>query len=285
MFAMTAHRYTTLPFACTRIGPALARTKLDLSDGQRSIELDLTTGAQHERRGTFAPSALRFRSEHGSERIEGRSCFADVTVERDAHGACVLTVSHDQRRLRLATDSSAALYTDDELCVCTTKTAAHFVAIRERSLASVSVALPVADERDLDMRREFAWILSGRTLLGVDVDTLAYGEHHACVALEYEAIAPASARDRRPAVAAMVLTSKLLLDHPGFGRLTLERKPSDPPLTKGERVSLDEVVEELPGIFRVRAWSRWTEENDHASATQRATLVLDAPLNALLTDR
>lgn len=58
----------------------------------------------------------------------------------------------------------------------------------------------------------------------------------------------------RPAKVVMGVGSKLLVDHPDVGRMTLERSPTMP-VTPGEAVRIDDVREDLPRQLRVTAYS------------------------------
>ncbi|MBS2026542.1 MAG: hypothetical protein JST54_01450 [Deltaproteobacteria bacterium] len=77
-----------------------------------------------------------------------------------------------------------------------------------------------------------------------------------------------------PAVVAAATTTKILADHPRLGRVTLDGLSGNPRPRPGTKVFLDDVREELPGIYRVKRYR--VEGGFNWSEPQPGSLVLSA---------
>lgn len=283
------HRHAALPLACTAFGPFRDGFAV-VSNGKIAVEIDLATGTSapvpgHWTRARRDPSdRLRGLTERVVDRTDGpwtRLCDAsgrDVAVfpgeliDADCSQELLLArVTFPDRRvdvvarrlddpdaeIRLPSDYVTALVVDRDIGVAVTRTAVHVFRATGAEIESVSLGIPDAPSPDVVIRGHLAWLLCDQTLLGIDLDVLPFGRPHASAAWECTALASANAGDDTPATVAFVLPGKILFDHPRFGRLTVDRALTDPPVTKSQRVRLDDVIEAMPRLFRVRAWSVW----------------------------
>ena len=97
------------------------------------------------------------------------------------------------------------------------------------------------------------WVLAGATLAGISVADL--GEAAGAMGATFAPLAPPPrAAAERAKVAFALASGTMGVDHPRFGRIVMARGPGDPSVARGDEIALDDVVEELPGVFRVRAW-------------------------------
>ncbi len=283
------HRYTALPFACTAFGPFRDGFAV-VSNGKIAVEIDLASGASAPVPGAWTrvrrdPSQrLRGLVERVVERTDGpwtRLCDAsgrDVAVFPgeliDADCSPQLLVARvsvpgprvdvvarrldgSDAEIRLPGDYGTALAVDDDIGVAVTRTAVHVYRSSGDAVESVSLGTPDAASPDVAIHGHIAWLLCHQTLLGIDLDVLPFGRPHASASWQCAALASANAGDDTPATVAFVLPGKVLFDHPRFGRLTVDRTLADPPVVRGQRVRLDDVIEAMPRLFRVRAWSAW----------------------------
>ena len=97
------------------------------------------------------------------------------------------------------------------------------------------------------------WFVVGRELASLDVSDLPLVER-ASLTSRYEPVIPPPSPAAEPAKVAFVLASAIGLDHPHLGRIVVPRTPEHPVVQKGDSVMLEDVYEELPGIYRARAF-------------------------------
>lgn len=97
-----------------------------------------------------------------------------------------------------------------------------------------------------------AWIVAERALVGIDTAALPRGD--ATLGITLDGVVPPAQAAAETAKVAFTLGPKAGFDHPRFGRIVTTLGPSDPHVARGDEVLLDDVFEELPGVFRVRAW-------------------------------
>ena len=97
-------------------------------------------------------------------------------------------------------------------------------------------------------------VATGQQLLFFDRRVLAQTPGFAPMTLTLAARSGTPKPQPEPAVVAAATTTRILADHPKLGRLTLDGLSGQKRPAPGTKIQLDDVREELPGIFRVKRY-------------------------------
>ena len=139
---------------------------------------------------------------------------------------------------------------------CVTIDTLHVFLLEAPTPAAVSIAIPPTSYPDVVVKYGKIFVLAGDKLLIIDSGLLPFEEEHLAAPIEYHPLLGRGQGDAEPAQVVGVFSEKVLVDHPRLRRLTLSRTPSAPPIARGDSVLIDDVREELPGIYRVYAWRK-----------------------------
>lgn len=98
------------------------------------------------------------------------------------------------------------------------------------------------------------WVLAEHMLTRVEVSALPRESDRPLRGTFMPIVPPLRASAETATVAFALPSGYVGLDHPHSGRIVMTRGPKDPAVTRGEGIVLDDVVEELPGVYRVHSW-------------------------------
>lgn len=266
--AMSDHRYALLP-APMRVIRTCNRLVVDLSDGSRSVRLDVPGGAVEPLDGACLDARAASCAPGGAPpgervRVLAGEAGTRVRVLSEAAGA----------GLEIVAPRAARMLRDEDIVVVVAPSIAVLARVGGRLVESLAVALPTAELPDAAIFQESLWLLAGSTLLRLDLDRLPWSGEHRGVAVEYDRLGPLRVAPQ-PASVTVITGQKLLVDHPVYKRVTITRAESDPVVARGALVSLDQVVEPHTGLFQVRAWSLWSGPPSPTAAPE--PLHLSAP--------
>jgi hypothetical protein len=178
---------------------------------------------------------------------------------------------------RLPAQHASRLAADDDLVVCSVPGGLHVVrAEQDGTFGALTLPLPAtARPAQVVIDRGHVVALAGALLVTLDASALVFARGHRVEGLSIEEHTARGRATPEPATVVFVMADKVLADHPTLRRLTLPRTASSPTVQRGERVCIDDVREELPGLFRVHAWRR--EGDAPANVRGGETLTLAAP--------
>lgn len=281
------HRYVHLPFRAEYFGPC-SGDRVTVAKRAVAAEVDLHTGTVTSQPREQAPPERReatssleglqetlFEGPHGhvttlSDR-EGRSVQFNGTWEffaRDGAALvgivstaklrydCVALTLDGPSSLRLPGSSEAKVALEDAVGACVTIDTLHVFLHEAPAMAAISVAIPPTSFPDVVVKYGKILVLAEDKLLILDSGLLPFEQEHLAAPIEYHPLVGRGRGDAEPATVVAVFAGKILVDHPKLRRLTLARAPADPPVERGDSVLIDDVREELPGIYRVYAWRK-----------------------------
>jgi hypothetical protein len=281
------HQFVPLPFHAECFGP-VSDASVNVAKSAVSAEVNLATGAvtarsegHHPRRPAEVSVALAGLGERVHETPEGPLTeLADASghaarfmgeltcAARSGHfvlgvvsmpgprSDCVAFSLGSPLVLRLPAAPDARVALGSGIAACAAHDHVHVFRFGHGAIQSVSVPIPHTPEPDLHVALGRVCVLSGDRLLLIDAQALPFGETHVASSISYAALTTGGAQVPDPATVAFVFSDKILVDHPRFKRLTLAKTPGCPEVVKGDQVMIDDVREELPGIFRVYAWRK-----------------------------
>jgi len=281
------HRYVPLPFHAERFATS-SSGRVTVAKNAVAAEVDLATGTviskpqQSARRDTIDDSialaglneqlldgpqgkvtqltdatghSFRFTGTWEFMARDGDAMIGIVSTARLRYDCLAISLGA-RALLRLPGSSEAKVALEGSLGACATIDTLHVFRLRMTSLQSVSIAIPPTGSPDLIIRDGHLCALAGDKLLIVDPEDLPFRGTHVTAPVEYNPFVGRGQGDPEPAKVVVVFSEKILVDHPRLKRLTLSRPPASPELERGDSILIDDVREELPGIFRVYAWRK-----------------------------
>ncbi|MFO0665776.1 MAG: SMI1/KNR4 family protein [Polyangiaceae bacterium] len=285
------HRYIPLPFKAHGFS-ATSANAVTVSLLAVAAEVDLTTGTvastvpPHEyRRGQPREASLALgdlieRREETSEgpvttlqndvfvaRIRGEvtqawrsdRCVVTISASPGEAPLCTAFVLGVVSRLQLPVAWRVSLAGEGNYAASASDEVLHVFRFEGESVKCVSVALPPAlteDGPEVFVTGARVCVVCGDELIVVDASALEFDDVPRGRPISYEPLVGSASGDDAPATVAFALPESILLDHPKFKRLRVPRAAGDADLAKGDHVILDDVREELPGIFKVYAWHK-----------------------------
>ncbi len=177
-------------------------------------------------------------------------------VERADHAREIVAGvlgDRDRQVLRMADEGRTAAAGKDFVAVAGAGSAIHFFRTLGGALARVSVGAPASPASSILVEGDMVWLVVESQLLGIDVTKLPR-ETRGAHAITFMPVVPPPAPATDPARVAFVIATSIGIDHPRLGRIVIPRSAEHPQVEKGDVVVLEDVYEELPGIFRARAF-------------------------------
>lgn len=216
-------------------------TRLSALDGDRERLRDLRTVAGE----IFSPlSAVGDDVLLAVASREGDAWDCRAVALDDTEPPLLLAVPRHARAA--ARDSIAAIAQDGALALFRTD---------RGHLRCVRVPLPPGGA-SVAVGSGVACAAHGQKLFVVEVGALDFGDGVAERGLDLAMVRRPSTADPQPAAVVFAGSAVVLVAHPRFGRLKLDRGPSSPVVEPGEHVLLDGVREEQPGIWKVDSWRK-----------------------------
>lgn len=251
--AITATPHRSGGAAIRRDDPAVALP----ARGLRLDVVETARGPVSRLSGADGTELAAFAGTLASVALDGQGVFAGAV--RLAGGTWELVAGRlgDRRVLRFPGGGGAACAGDDFVAITgATPCVLHLFVAHGDFLSRVTVARPEPEGsagRAL-LLGSAIWVLAGRMLTRIDLAALPRGADHALAATYHPLVPPARESAETAKVAFALATGSVGLDHPRLGRIVMTRGPEEPPLARGDEIVLDDVAEELPGVFRVRSW-------------------------------
>ncbi len=149
---------------------------------------------------------------------------------------------------------TAMVVGDGDVAACAGQGALHLFRLDGDRILTTSIPVVAARNLSVTVHGDKVYVLAGETLFRVEVSALDFASTPTAQAIAFDPLVGEGQRDDEAAVVAFALPESILLDHPRFKRLRVPRVAGQyADLEKGDRVVLDDVQEEMPTIFRVRA--------------------------------
>lgn len=284
-----AHRYVALPFQAEGFG-ATSPSHVSVALSAVSVRVDLRTGevvsetqpCEPRRWTPFDPRALGdvvVRAEEGvrgpstlverrgwSARVEGELTqaavaedflIAVVALPGERWDCIGLAFGAEGPAVRLQAWEHAQVASHGAIAACAAGECVHVLRHHDGRLQSASVSVPptfALSGHQVFVAGTKVCILAGDKLLLVESTELELGATHRALPIVYEPLTRQGAGHPTVATVAFVVGTNMYLDHPTLRRLRVELAAGDPSVRRGDTIVLDDVREEIPGIFRVHAW-------------------------------
>lgn len=282
-----AHRYVPLPFAAQAfVGSsprhavvAFQAVRAHVEIGTGRVETSAAERVVHFARKVVPPTAQRLVVERAETARGPFTLLRDERAEREREieGELELVHRHEHhlalvvattgyrwdlvltdldrsRETRLPATFDAILSADGPIVACLAGRLLHVVSFADGAPRVVTLDVPRAIRSDVVVHGRTVLVLSGTSLLLLDVDALPFADAPTTLAPTLELLAPPRPREDVPATVAFVLPDSIGLDHPRYGRLRV-KKGEGPVPQRGDQVRLDDVREDLPGVFRVYGYT------------------------------
>ncbi|MBS2013336.1 MAG: SMI1/KNR4 family protein [Deltaproteobacteria bacterium] len=265
---MLVIQHDRIAFAVDPRSGAVAPTPLVTPEPPRAGDPEVAlgrAGLRLDERETDGGPASRILSREGAELavfagitqrlgIAGH-LFGGVVAFADETRAIVAGVLGDRDRhvLRISEDGRTAAAGKDFVAVAGAPGSLHVFRTIGGALSRVTVGLPAMPVASILVEGDVVWLVIDDKLLAVDVAILPR-ETRGTHATTFTPVVPPAAPVTEPGTVAFAIATSIGIDHPRLGRIVIARGPEHPDVSRGDAVVLEDVYEELPGIFRARAF-------------------------------
>lgn len=293
------HRYVPLPFTAARI-VAFDWPWVTVAQEHLSARVNVESGETETRKGGAPPLEERRAPIAGvaartEETDAGPVCTLEgpglsVAIEGDVFrgsfdGALLVALAQDVRgrwqAVGAAGETSLVLPAGERpsargrWVICPTLSLAHRFERREGALRALTVPTP-GTPLDAAESEGRAAVLAVGKLVVLELDALDRSARHASTPLTLEPLQAVSTDAPTEAEVLFAFPGSFVVEHPEHGRITVRREPGGPEVEPGDVVLLEDVREDLPGVFRVHAWRPSGARTSERPAA--ATLELPAPV-------
>lgn len=181
--------------------------------------------------------------------------FAGIVAYADQTRAVVAGVLGDRDRqvLRIAEDGRTAAGGKDFVAVAGAPGSLHVFRTIGGALSRVTIGVPAYPAGSIYVEGDTVWLVIDDKLVAIDL-TIVPRETRCTRPSSFTPVVPPATPVAEPGLVAFVIATSIGIDHPRLGRIVIPRAPEHPEVTKGDSVLLEDVYEELPGIFRARAF-------------------------------
>ena len=182
-------------------------------------------------------------------------CVAFVLGRPVAQRLYCMTPQHEGSPVHRARELARLSGSADDAC-CVIDDLLHLFRFVGGEVRALSLALPGHVDAPFMLGGKLRLLAHPARLLVVDLTLLDFSAGHAAQSIAFERLRFPREADDLPATVTVAIGNTIMLEHPRYGQVRTTVHWDDAPLTKGEQVMLDDVREELPGIYRVHALRR-----------------------------
>ena len=181
--------------------------------------------------------------------------FAGTVSFADDTGAIVAGVLGDRDRqvLRIAEDGRTAAGGKDFVAVAGAPGSLHVFRTIGGTLSRVTIGVPRFPVASIYIEGDTIWLVVDDKLVAIDL-TVVPRETRCTRPSSFAPVVPPATPAAEPGTVAFVIATSIGIDHPRLGRIVIPRGDEHPEVASGDSVLLEDVYEELPGIFRARAF-------------------------------
>lgn len=181
--------------------------------------------------------------------------FGGIVSYADQTRAIVAGVLGDRDRqvLRISEDGRTAAGGKDFVAVAGAPGSLHVFRTLGGALSRVTIGVPAYPVSSIYVDGDTVWLIIDDKLVAIDL-TVVPRETRCTRPSTFTPVIPPAVPAAEPGLVAFVIASSIGIDHPRLGRIVIPRGPEHPTVEQGDSVLLEDVYEELPGIFRARAF-------------------------------